>query len=101
MDKETISWKIIDTYFKDNPSCMVSHHLGSFNELFKTGVSSIFHENNPIRFIESDEEKQNKRNEFNKQQKNIDSISQTINNIENKLKKLSSIPSLRTALFTP
>ncbi len=63
MDKETISWKIIDTYFKDNPSCMVSHHLGSFNELFKTGVSRIFHENNPIRFIESDEEKQDKRNE--------------------------------------
>ncbi|MDA9072281.1 hypothetical protein N9K75_00245 [bacterium] len=63
MDKETISWKIIDTYFKDNPSCLVSHHLGSFNELFKTGVSRIFHENNPIRFIESDEEKQDKRNE--------------------------------------
>ena len=63
MNKETISWKIIDSYFKDNPSCLVSHHLESFNDLFKTGISRVFNENNPIRFIESDEEKQNKRNE--------------------------------------
>ena len=52
MDKENISWKLIDKYFNDNPNCLVSHHLESFNEFFKSGIKSIFHENNPIRFIE-------------------------------------------------
>ena len=64
MDKENISWKLIDKYFKDNPNCMVSHHLESFNDFFKSGIKRIFHENNPIRFIErEDESDPGKRNE--------------------------------------
>lgn len=64
MDKENISWKLIDKYFNDNPNCLVSHHLESFNEFFKSGIKSIFHENNPIRFIErEDESTPGKRNE--------------------------------------
>jgi len=64
MEKEDISWKLIDKYFKDNPNCLVSHHLESFNEFFKSGIKRIFHENNPIRFIEREEEKDpEKRNE--------------------------------------
>ena len=64
MDKENISWKLIDKYFNDNPNCLVSHHLESFNEFFKSGIKSIFHENNPIRFIErEDESTLGKRNE--------------------------------------
>jgi DNA-directed RNA polymerase II subunit RPB2 len=64
MDKENISWKLIDKYFKDNPNCLVSHHLESFNDFFKSGIKRIFYENNPIRFIEREEEsEQGKRNE--------------------------------------
>jgi DNA-directed RNA polymerase II subunit RPB2 len=56
MDKENISWKLIDKYFKDNPNNLVSHHLESYNDFFKNGINRIFRENNPIRFIESEEE---------------------------------------------
>jgi DNA-directed RNA polymerase II subunit RPB2 len=64
-EKENISWKLIDKYFTDNPNCLVSHHLESFNEFFKNGIKRIFHENNPIRFIEREEEgfEPGKRNE--------------------------------------
>ena len=65
MDKDKISWKLIDKYFKDNPNCLVSHHLESYNDFFKYGIKRIFHENNPIRFIEREEEssEKGKRNE--------------------------------------
>ena len=64
-NKEDISWKLIDKYFKDNPNCLVSHHLESFNNFFKSGIKRIFHENNPIRFIQREEDglDPNKRNE--------------------------------------
>ena len=64
-NKESISWKLIDKYFKDNPNCLVSHHLESFNDFFKNGIKRIFHENNPIRFIQREEDgiDPNKRNE--------------------------------------
>jgi DNA-directed RNA polymerase II subunit RPB2 len=64
-DNENISWKLIDKYFKDNPNCLVAHHLESFNYFFKSGIKRIFHENNPIRFIEREEEgsESGKRNE--------------------------------------
>jgi len=65
LDKEKISWKLIDKYFKDNPSCLVSHHLESYNEFIKNGIRRIFKENNPIRFIEREDEgtDSTKRNE--------------------------------------
>ena len=65
LDKEQISWKLIDKYFKDNPSCLVSHHLESYNEFIKNGIRRIFKENNPIRFIEREDEgtDSTKRNE--------------------------------------
>jgi len=64
-DKESISWKVIDKYFKDNPSNLVSHHLESYNDFFQRGLRRIFHENNPIRFIEREDERSDigKRNE--------------------------------------
>ena len=63
--KEDISWKLIDIYFKDNPNNLVAHHLDSYNEFFKNGIHRIFRENNPIRFIEREQEGNvaNKRNE--------------------------------------
>jgi DNA-directed RNA polymerase II subunit RPB2 len=61
-DKENISWKIIDQYFKDNPTSLVSHHLESYNEFTKNGIRRIFYENNPIRFIEREDESSNTEN---------------------------------------
>jgi len=64
-DKDKISWKIIDKYFNDNPNNLVAHHLESYNEFFNKGINNIFRENNPIRFIEREDESEdlNKRNE--------------------------------------
>ena len=63
--KDKISWKIIDKYFNDNPSNLVAHHLESYNDFFNNGINRIFRENNPIRFIEREDESEssNKRNE--------------------------------------
>jgi DNA-directed RNA polymerase II subunit RPB2 len=47
MDHET-TWKIIDSYFQDNPQCLVRHHIESYNDFFKTGIFQIFKEKNPI-----------------------------------------------------
>ena len=60
-----VSWKLIDKYFIDNPNNLVAHHLESYNDFFKNGIHKIFQENNPIRFIEREDEsnKAEKRNE--------------------------------------
>jgi DNA-directed RNA polymerase II subunit RPB2 len=42
-------WQLLDTYFSDNPSYLVAHHLDSFNDFIQTGITQIFKENNPIR----------------------------------------------------
>jgi DNA-directed RNA polymerase II subunit RPB2 len=66
MEREQIAWKLIDKYFKDNPNILVSHHLDSYNSFFDEGIQRIFRENNPIRFIEREDEttqKSGKRNE--------------------------------------
>ena len=66
MEREQISWKLIDKYFTDNPNNLVAHHLESYNDFFRNGIKRIFRENNPIRFIERDEESidsSGKRNE--------------------------------------
>jgi len=68
MNNETlnnVSWKLIDKYFIDNPNNLVAHHLESYNDFFKNGIHKIFQENNPIRFIEREDEseKAEKRNE--------------------------------------
>jgi DNA-directed RNA polymerase II subunit RPB2 len=49
---DTIAWSLIDTYFKDNPYSLVSHHLDSYNDFFGKGIFQIFRENNPIRYVE-------------------------------------------------
>ena len=63
---ESISWNLIDKYFKNNPYNLVAHHLDSYNSFFETGIFNIFKENNPIRFIErenADDPTGEKRNE--------------------------------------
>ena len=60
-----MSWKLIDVFFRDNPSCLVDHHLESYNDFVHNGIPRIFKENNPIRFIEREDESRadNSRNE--------------------------------------
>jgi DNA-directed RNA polymerase II subunit RPB2 len=41
-------WKVIDSYFQENPQALVSHHIESYNDFFKTGIFQIFKEKNPI-----------------------------------------------------
>ena len=48
IDNPTI-WKIINTYFKDNPKILAEHHIDSYNEFFKKGIFQIFRDLNPIR----------------------------------------------------
>ena len=59
---DSISWNLIDKYFKDNPYNLVAHHLDSYNDFFSKGIFQIFRENNPIRFIEREEEIKSKKN---------------------------------------
>lgn len=47
MDDEKI-WKIIHSYFEDNPQCLVSHHIDSYNDFFQKGIFQIFKEKNPV-----------------------------------------------------
>ena len=58
---DTISWKLIDIYFKDNPSNLVAHHLESYNDFFNDGIYRIFKENNPIRFTEREDDKKKEK----------------------------------------
>ena len=51
MDSNDISWKIIDTMFKDNPNMIVKHHIDSYNQFFSTGLRDVFKNNNPLRFF--------------------------------------------------
>ena len=59
---EHISWRVIDKYFSDNPNNLVSHHLDSYNSFFNEGIHRVFRENNPVRFIENEEEESKHRN---------------------------------------
>ena len=58
---DTISWNLIDKYFKDNPYNLVAHHLDSYNDFFSKGIFQIFRENNPIRFVEREEDIKSKK----------------------------------------
>jgi DNA-directed RNA polymerase II subunit RPB2 len=44
----SILWKIINSQFEDNPQCLVTHHIESYNDFFKNGIFQIFKEKNPI-----------------------------------------------------
>lgn len=47
MDSQAV-WKIIHSYFEDNPQCLVAHHVESYNDFFKNGIFQIFKEKGPI-----------------------------------------------------
>ena len=48
---EDIPWKILDKYFKNNPSALVNHHLESYNDFFNGAINQIFREKNPIKIV--------------------------------------------------
>ena len=50
MKDNDISWKILNTYFKENPDFLIKHHLDSYNDFFDKGLSQILKETNPIHF---------------------------------------------------
>ena len=54
--EETLSWNIIDHYFKDNPNVLVRHHLESYNDFLSNGIARIVRDRNPI-ILEKDENK--------------------------------------------
>jgi DNA-directed RNA polymerase beta subunit len=45
------AWKIIETYFHDNPQCLVRHHIDSYNDFFKNGIHQVFRDKNPVRIV--------------------------------------------------
>ena len=45
------AWKIIETYFQDNPQCLVRHHIDSYNDFFKNGIYQVFRDKNPVRIF--------------------------------------------------
>jgi DNA-directed RNA polymerase II subunit RPB2 len=51
-DRE-LPWKLIHTYFTDNPTALINHHLMSYDDFFREGLSAIIKENNPIVFNKS------------------------------------------------
>jgi DNA-directed RNA polymerase II subunit RPB2 len=55
MSNNAISWKLLDIYFKDNPSFLIKHHLESYNDFFKNGLSQLLKEKNPIHFFKNQE----------------------------------------------
>ena len=61
MNKDDISWKLIDLFFKDNPNIISKHHLDSYNRFWNEGIVNIFKNQNPIQF---NKEYDNEANEF-------------------------------------
>jgi DNA-directed RNA polymerase II subunit RPB2 len=42
-------WSTIDTFFRENKTCFVDHHLKSYNDFYHNGIFQIFKEKNPIK----------------------------------------------------
>jgi DNA-directed RNA polymerase II subunit RPB2 len=55
MSFNTISWKFLDLYFKENPSFLITHHLDSYNDFFNNGLPQLLKEMNPIHFFKKQE----------------------------------------------
>ena len=57
MDKEDklnrVQWDIIDKFFKENPYCLVDHHIQTYNKFFNIDLFNIFKEKNPIKIMKN------------------------------------------------
>ena len=36
--ENSVIFKILDSYFQDNPQRLVAHHIESYNDFFKNGI---------------------------------------------------------------
>ena len=54
---ESVVWKLIKTYFDENPQALVNHHIESYNDFFEKGIYQIFRDRNPIRWVADYDEK--------------------------------------------
>lgn len=52
MEQEKI-WRIIDSYFTNDPYIFIKHQLDSYNLFFEKDIYKIFRENNPFRFMKN------------------------------------------------
>lgn len=48
MEDSTV-WKIIDTYFQENPQSLVKHHIDSYDSFFNESIFQILKEMNPLK----------------------------------------------------
>ena len=55
MSTDSIPWKLLNLYFKENPSFLINHHLESYNEFFGIGLPQLLKEKNPIHFFKQQE----------------------------------------------
>ena len=53
---DELGMSIIDKYFRDNPNCLVQHHINSYNDFFGNGLKRIFKEKNPIVLLKQQDE---------------------------------------------
>jgi DNA-directed RNA polymerase II subunit RPB2 len=52
---DKITWGIIDTFFKDNPQFLTSHHINSYNQFIDESIPKIFRDNNPLILTEEND----------------------------------------------
>ena len=50
MDTSNI-WKVLNSYFRDNPQNLVNHHIESYNDFYKKHIFQIFRDKNPRDFL--------------------------------------------------
>jgi DNA-directed RNA polymerase II subunit RPB2 len=50
LDDQTL-WRLIHTYFNDNPQHLVTHHIESYNDFFRKDIFDIFKDRNPIKIV--------------------------------------------------
>ena len=44
-EKNSIIWKVIDKYFKEDSRYLVAHHLDTYNDFYRDGIYKIIKEN--------------------------------------------------------
>ena len=49
--EQELMWKLIDTYFTNDPYTLIKHQQDSYNLFFEKDIYKIFNENNPIKFL--------------------------------------------------
>ena len=49
-----LDWDIINKYFEDNKTILVSHHLETYDDFFENGIKIyVFKEKNPITILKT------------------------------------------------